>query len=86
VKDKHIELRISDDCSGIPQENIDKIFEPFFTTKPRGKGTGLGLCIVQDVVSRNGGRVRVESEIGKGTTFIICLPFEQDKYRNRKKS
>jgi PAS domain S-box-containing protein len=86
MKDKHIELRISDDCSGIPPENIDKIFEPFFTTKPRGQGTGLGLCIVQDVVSRNGGRVRVESEVGKGTTFIIRFPFEQDKYPNRENS
>jgi two-component system sensor histidine kinase/response regulator len=79
AKDKHIELRLSDDCGGITPENIDKIFEPFFTTKPRGQGTGLGLCIVQDVVSRIGGHVRVESEFGKGTTFIISLPFEQGK-------
>jgi len=78
VKDKHIELCISDDCGGIAPENIDKIFEPFFTTKPRGQGTGLGLCIVKDVVSRNGGRVRVESEFGKGTTFTINLPVEKD--------
>jgi PAS domain S-box-containing protein len=79
AKDKHIELRLSDDCGGITPENIDKIFEPFLTTKPRGQGTGLGLCIVQDVVSRIGGHVRVESEFGKGTTFIISLPFEQGK-------
>jgi len=77
MKDKHIELRLSDDCGGIAPENIDKIFEPFFTTKPRGQGTGLGLCIVQDVVSRIGGRIRVESEFGKGTTFIISLPVDQ---------
>lgn len=79
VKDEHIELRVSDDCGGIPPENIDRIFEPFFTTKPRGQGTGLGLCIVQDVVSRSGGRIEVESEYGKGTTFIIRLPFGQNK-------
>jgi len=78
VKDKYIELRISDDCGGIPPENIEKIFEPFFTTKPRGQGTGLGLCIVKDVVSRNGGRIRVESELGKGTTFTINLPVEKN--------
>jgi len=79
VKDEHIELRISDDCGGIDPENIDKIFEPFFTTKPRGQGTGLGLCIVQDVVSRSGGRIQVESEFGKGTTFTIRIPFGQTK-------
>ncbi|MGB2862023.1 MAG: PAS domain S-box protein [Sedimentisphaerales bacterium] len=74
LKDKHIELRLSDDCGGIAPENLDKIFEPFFTTKPRGQGTGLGLCIVQDVVSRIGGHVQIESEFGKGTTFIISMP------------
>jgi PAS domain S-box-containing protein len=79
VKDKHIELCISDDCGGISPENIDKIFDPFFTTKPRGQGTGLGLCIVQDVVSRVGGRIRIENKFGEGTTFIICLPFGQGK-------
>jgi C4-dicarboxylate-specific signal transduction histidine kinase len=77
--DKHIELRLSDDCGGIAPGNLDKIFEPFFTTKPRGQGTGLGLCIVKDVVSRIGGHMRVESELGKGTTFIINLPVEKDK-------
>ncbi|MFC1793054.1 PAS domain S-box protein [Planctomycetota bacterium] len=79
VKDEHIELRISDNCGGIAPENIDKIFEPFFTTKPRGQGTGLGLCIVQDVVSRIGGRIRIESKFGKGTTFTISLPVDQGK-------
>ncbi len=79
VKDKHIEMRLSDDCGGIAPENLDKIFEPFFTTKPRGQGTGLGLCIVKDVVSRIGGHVRVESELGKGTTIIISLPVDQGK-------
>ena len=79
LKDKHIELRLSDDCGGISPENLDKIFEPFFTTKPRGQGTGLGLCIVQDVVSRADGHVRVENEFGKGTTFIISLPVDQGK-------
>jgi len=79
LKEKHIELRLSDDCGGIAPENLDKIFEPFFTTKPRGQGTGLGLSIVQDVVSRIGGHVRIESEFGKGTTFIINIPIEKDK-------
>jgi signal transduction histidine kinase len=74
VKDEHIELRFSDTCGGIPTESLDKIFEPFFTTKPRGHGTGLGLCIVRDAVARVGGRVRVESELGKGSTFFVTLP------------
>jgi len=79
LKNKHIELRLSDDCGGIAPENINKIFEPFFTTKPRGQGTGLGLCIVKDVVSRIGGQIRIESIFGKGTTFIINIPIEKDK-------
>lgn len=77
VKDEHVELRFSDDCGGIAQENIDKIFEPFFTTKPPGQGTGLGLCIVQDIVFRFGGKVRVESKFGKGTTFFVTLPINE---------
>jgi PAS domain S-box-containing protein len=79
VKGQDIELRFSDDCGGIPPENIDRIFEPFFTTKSRGQGTGLGLCIVKDIVYRNGGQVRIESEFGKGTSFIVNLPIEKDK-------
>jgi len=78
-KDENIDLRFSDNCGGIATDDIDKIFEPFFTTKPRGQGTGLGLCIVQDVVSRIGGNVRVENKFGKGTTFIVSLPVNQGK-------
>ena|GEM_PF-737511 len=74
AKGDHIELRVSDTCGGIEPENLKKIFEPFFTTKPRGEGTGLGLRIVQQVVDRIGGKVRVESEFGKGTTFFVALP------------
>jgi PAS domain S-box-containing protein len=79
VNGQNIELRFSDDCGGIEPANIDKVFEPFFTTKSRGQGTGLGLCIVKDVVSRNGGHVRVQSEFGEGTSFIVSLPVEKDK-------
>jgi len=74
LKAKHIELRFSDNCGGIAPEHLNKIFEPFFTTKPAGKATGLGLCIVEHVVSRAGGNVRVESKPGEGTTFYITLP------------
>jgi C4-dicarboxylate-specific signal transduction histidine kinase len=78
VKDGHIELRFADNCCGIAPENLDKVFEPFFTTKPAGEGTGLGLCIVQQNVSRAGGRVWVESERGKGSTFYVTLPIDKD--------
>ena len=70
----HVELRFADNCDGIAPENIERIFEPFFTTKPPNQGTGLGLCIVRDVVSRFGGKIRVESELGEGTTFYVTLP------------
>jgi C4-dicarboxylate-specific signal transduction histidine kinase len=73
-----VELRLSDDCGGIAPENLKRLFEPFFTTKLRGSGTGLGLCIVQDVVTRTSGHIRVESELGKGTTFFITLPVKED--------
>jgi len=73
-----VELRFSDDCGGIAPENLERLFEPFFTTKPRGHGTGLGLCIVQDVVARTGGHIRVESKLGKGTTFFVTLPVKED--------
>ncbi len=72
--DHYIELRFSDNCGGIAPENIDRIFEPFFTTRPQGKGTGLGLCIVQRIASRAGGKVRVESKVGEGSTFLVTLP------------
>jgi PAS domain S-box-containing protein len=78
VKEGRIELRFSDTCGGIPPENLGKIFEPFFTTKPRGLGTGLGLCIVKDAIARIGGRVRVESQYGKGSTFFLTLPMSED--------
>jgi len=74
VKNEYIELSFSDNCGGIAPENIDKIFEPFFTTKPKGQGTGLGLCIVQSIVSRAGGKIRVESKFGEGSTFFVMLP------------
>jgi PAS domain S-box-containing protein len=76
VKDEHIELRFSDNCSGIAPGNLDRIFEPFFTTKPIGRRTGLGLCVLERIVSRLGGKVRVESKLGKGSTFFVTLPIK----------
>jgi len=82
VKDDFIELRFSDNCGGIAPENLERIFEPFFTTKPAGQGTGLGLCVVQDIVHRAGGKVRVESISGKGSTFFLTLPINRNESDN----
>jgi signal transduction histidine kinase len=71
-EDSMIAIRISDTGSGMTRETLDKIFEPFFTTKD--KGTGLGLAIVFNIIQKHHGEIRVESEEGKGTTFIITLP------------
>ena len=72
--DGDLSLSFRDTCGGIPEENLERIFELFFSTKPEGKGTGLGLPIVQQVVHRIGGQVSVESKEGVGTTFHITLP------------
>jgi PAS domain S-box-containing protein len=77
VKDKQIELRFADTCGGIAKKNLDKIFEPFFTTRLPGEGTGLGLYIVENIVSKAGGKIRVESKAGKGSTFFITLPLNK---------
>ncbi len=71
-----VELRFADDCGGIHPDHVGHVFDPFFTTKGAGEGTGLGLCIVHRVVSGMGGHIRVESQFGEGTTFIVTLPVE----------
>jgi signal transduction histidine kinase len=70
-----VEIRIADNGPGIPPEVKSKIFEPFFTTKPTGSGTGLGLSMSYDIVTKgHGGQLEVESELGEGATFIVRLP------------
>jgi two-component system, NtrC family, sensor kinase len=69
-----VETIISDTGCGIVPENLNKIFDPFFSTKEVGKGTGLGLSVSLGIVKEHGGDIRVQSEVGKGTTFFIWLP------------
>ncbi len=71
-----ISIKIKDTGTGIPKEHLDKIFEPFFTTQEEGKGTGLGLSISYGIVENHGGKMIVDSEVGKGTTFTVNLPVE----------
>ena len=69
-----VEIRIQDNGPGIPYEVQEKLFEPFFTTKPVGKGTGLGLSICQQIIRNHHGHLRVVSNLGLGTEFVIQLP------------
>jgi two-component system, NtrC family, sensor kinase len=70
----HVVVAISDNGCGIEKANLGKIFDPFFTTKPVGEGTGLGLAIIFGIVQRHNGRIDVESEVGRGSTFTVRLP------------
>jgi two-component system NtrC family sensor kinase len=74
-----IEIIISDTGCGIPPEDLDRLFDPFFTTKEVGKGTGLGLSVSLGIVERHGGTIRVQSRVGRGSTFVIWLPSEEEK-------
>ncbi|MBD2701755.1 hypothetical protein IC229_13980 [Spirosoma sp. BT702] len=72
---KQVELRVKDNGMGIPVGIQGKVFQPFFTTKPTGQGTGLGLSLSYDIITKgHGGEMWVESQEGKGTTFVVTLP------------
>ena len=72
--DGKVEIRIGDNGNGIPSDILDKIFQPFFTTKPTGEGTGLGLSLSYDIVTKvHGGEIKVETKESEGTEFIIYL-------------
>jgi signal transduction histidine kinase len=69
-----VEIRVIDNGTGIPRKVLDKIFQPFFSTKPTGQGTGLGLSLSYDIVKAHGGELRVETEEGIGSEFMVILP------------
>jgi two-component system NtrC family sensor kinase len=72
------QIEVRDDGVGIPREVLTKLFEPFFTTKEHGRGLGLGLAISRNIVDRHGGRIEVQSEPGRGTTFTVTLPLQSN--------
>ncbi|KWZ44065.1 histidine kinase [Burkholderia savannae] len=72
-----VSISIADTGAGISEDVIGRIFDPFFTTKPVGQGTGLGLSISHGIVEHHGGRIDVESRVGRGTTFTITLPIRR---------
>jgi two-component system NtrC family sensor kinase len=72
-------IKVEDNGSGIDEEHLSQLFNPFFTTKPVGQGTGLGLSISYGIIESHGGQIKVESEVGVGTRFLIQLPvIEED--------
>jgi two-component system, NtrC family, sensor kinase len=73
-----VEVSVRDTGVGIPLEHHARIFDPFFTTKDVGKGTGLGLSISYGIIKEHGGTIGIESEPGKGTTFVVTLPAEKN--------
>ena len=72
-------VEVRDTGSGIPPAVLPRIFDPFFTTKSEGEGTGLGLSVSLGIVERHGGRIVVDSEVGKGTTFTLYLPVSRER-------
>jgi signal transduction histidine kinase len=70
-----VEIKVKDNGTGIPENVKNKIFQPFFTTKPTGEGTGLGLSLSYDIITKgHGGELKVESKEGEFTTIVISLP------------
>jgi signal transduction histidine kinase len=85
-EDGNAVIEVSDTGAGIPRENRDRIFDPFFTTKPIGVGTGLGLAICHRIVLELGGRIEVDSVVGRGTLFRVVLPAARDSQNVKAKT
>jgi signal transduction histidine kinase len=72
----HVRVGVTDTGQGIPEAILGRIFEPFFTTKEGGRGNGLGLMVASSIVREHAGEIEVQSEIGRGTTFFVDLPYQ----------
>ena len=71
----YFDIRIKDNGTGMPESVKEKIFQPFFTTKPTGSGTGLGLSLAYDIITKgHSGSLKVESKEGEGSEFVVSLP------------
>ncbi|OGW64282.1 MAG: hypothetical protein A3H49_05715 [Nitrospirae bacterium RIFCSPLOWO2_02_FULL_62_14] len=81
--DRNCEVVVEDTGCGIPAHVLPHIFDPFFTTKGTGEGTGLGLSVSLGIVERHGGRILVDSEVGKGSVFTVCLPLSNERSTER---
>ena len=77
IEPGHIVIVVEDNGPGIPEANLPRIFDPFFTTKPVGKGTGLGLSICYGIINKMGGKIDVQSAVGKGARFRIWIPIQK---------
>ena len=82
----YVQLRMKDTGKGIEKHALDKIFEPYFTTKEVGRGTGLGLSVVQGIVKKSNGEIQISSEKGKGTEVLVYLPVLEDRTEERQSS
>ena len=82
----HLVIEVKDNGHGMDEATVAKIFDPFFTTKPPGEGTGLGLSLCHNLASSLGGRIELESEPGKGSTFRLLLPDEERRTEQRNNS
>jgi signal transduction histidine kinase len=79
VADGQVEIDVQDTGTGISKENLSRLFTPFFTTKEKGSGVGLGLAVVRGIIERHKGEIKVQSEVGKGTTFSVYLGVHGDE-------
>lgn len=89
IPGQYVEISVKDTGHGIPEEIMDRIYEPFFTTKDKNRGTGMGLSVVHGIVKKHKGAMEVESEVGRGTTFVVYLPsavFHETKVKRKEKA